>query len=596
MFSCIAFGGALSIPDCLARVAPAMSEEGSQMADEAAKSPSSWRRILLALGNPKTAYMALFGFAAGLPYALLLGTLYAWLTDARVDLETMGVFSLIGLAYAFKFLWSPLLDRLNLPVLSLLGPRKQWIVTAQLMLGAILLVLSTLNPVSSLGWFSLLAAIGAFASATQDVVIDAWRVDVADEEATIDILSTVYQMGYRIAALVGGALALFLAERTSWPTVYAVMGAIMAMVGLAGIFAPEAETTEARIGAAEEELEELRGPGEVEPAVRKWSLLAIGAMWAWALITVGVFMVRSLGSDPDARPDSVAFIATQGPLVVVATVVVPAMIAGWLVYLKHKGHRVLAEARPPETAFDRFIDHGYRALILPLVDFIGRLGWAVIVVLGLVLTYRITDSIWGSFAYPFYLGELAYSKDEVAVASKFFGVGALMVGLAAGGALLTTIGRMATLTFGALIAALTNLLYADLAIGGARMQAVSDASGFTWLVTHLGGDARLAKLMMTIAGENIAVGIAGAAFVAYLSSIVSRKYAAVQYALVSSLTLLVGTLGRGALGKMIEQRGYYDVFILTCLIGMIAVVLCVIEWIRERRLGKDSGVVAPEAA
>ena len=147
----------------------------------------------------------------------LLGTLYAWLTDAQVDVETMGVFSLIGLAYAFKFLWSPALDRVDLPGLRRLGKRKQWIVTAQLLLGGILVVLSLLDPLSSLGVFSLLAGIGAFASATQDVVIDAWRVDVADEVATIDILSTVFQMGYRVAALVGGALALFMAERMGWP-------------------------------------------------------------------------------------------------------------------------------------------------------------------------------------------------------------------------------------------------------------------------------------------------------------------------------------------------------------------------------------------
>ena len=549
-----------------------------------------WRRILAALGNRKTGYMAIFGFAAGLPYALLLGTLYAWLSDAKVDLETMGVFSLIGLAYAFKFLWSPLLDRVDLPLLARLGRRKQWIVTAQLLLGAILLVLATLDPVAALGWFSLLAGIGAFASATQDVVIDAWRVDVADEVATIDMLSTVYQMGYRIAALVGGALALFLAERTSWPTVFMVMGAIMAAIGLISTFAPEADQTTAQIGAAKEELAELRHAGEVHPRVRLWSLLAIGALWAWALITVGVFMVRSLGSDPEARPDSVEFVATQGPLIVIATVIVPALFAAWLVWLKRSGRHLLAEAMPARTGIDRFVDHGYRALILPLIDFGSRLGWAVIIVLGLVLTYRITDSIWGSFAYPFYLGELQYSKDEVAVASKFFGVGALVVGLAAGGTLLTVIGRMATLTLGAAIAALTNLLYADLAIGGARMQALSDATGFTALVSGLGGDERLGRLMLAIAGENIAVGIAGAAFVAYLSSIVARKYSAVQYALVSSLTLLVGTLGRGALGKMIEVRGYYEVFLLTTAIGFVAVLLCAVEWWRIARLGARAGI------
>ena len=101
--------------------------------------------------------------------------------------------------------------------------------------------------------------------------------------------------------------------------------------------------------------------------------------------------------------------------------------------------------------------------------------------------------------------------------------------------------------------------------------------------------------MITIAGENLAVGIAGAAYVAWLSSIVAKGYSAVQYALLASLTLMVGTLGRGALGEMIEQRGYHYVFIFTALIGVIAVVLCVLEWIRENRAGKQAaGIVAPE--
>jgi len=561
------------------------------MAEAAGKTDKpGWRKVLTALRNPKTGYMLLFGFAAGLPYALLLGTLYAWLSDAQVDLETMGVFSLIGLAYAFKFLWSPALDRIDLPVLRKLGKRKQWIVTAQLMLGAFLVILSMLDPKSALGWFSLLAGLGAFASATQDVVIDAWRVDVADEVATIDILSTVYQMGYRIAALVGGAFALFLAERTSWPVVYLTMGAILLLVGFAGLFAPDADSEIGDANAGDPH--GLRDIGQINPKTRMTALIAVGALWAWALITVGVFMVRSLSADPDARPDSVAFISTFGPLVVIATVVVPALIAAWLVKMEKSGKNLLTAAVPAKGPADRTLDHLYRALILPLTDFVGRIRWALVLVLALVLTYRITDAIWGSFAYPFYLGELQYTKDEVAVASKFFGVGALMLGLGLGGYLLTTIGRMVTLTLGAFLAAITNLLYADLARGGAVVQAVSDTIGFSWLVTQLGGDDRLAKLMAAIAGENVAVGIAGAAFVAYLSSIVSRQYSAVQYALLSSLTLLVGTLGRGALGKMIEDRGYFDIFILTTMIGFVAVILCVIEWIRVARLGKDSGMDA----
>ncbi len=559
-----------------------------------AEKPGAWHALRVALTNRKTGYMLIFGFASGLPYALLLGTLYAWLTDAEVDVETMGVFSLIGLAYAFKFLWSPALDRVDVPLLKRLGKRKQWIVTAQLLLGAILVILSLLNPLTALGLFSLLAGIGAFASATQDVVIDAWRVDVADERATIDILSTVYQMGYRIAALVGGALALFMAERLGWPTVYAVMGAILLGVGFLGLFAPDAERSAENMADERANLATLRQPGQLKPKVRAWALGAVGLLWGWALVTVLIFMVRSLSADPDSRPDSTEFVSQMGPLIVIATVVIPGLIAGWLESMRKQGRHVLTSAAPLRGGFDTALDHGYRALILPLAEIIGRLRWAAVLVIALVLTYRITDAIWGSFAYPFYLGELEYSKDEVAIASKFFGVGALLLGLALGGALLTLIGRMTTLTLGALIAALTNLLYADLAIGGARMQAASDLTGFTWLTSLFGADERLSKLMLTIGMENIAVGIAGAAFVAYLSSIVAKGYSAVQYALLSSLTLLVGTLGRPALGQMIEEQGYYDVFILTTLIGLFAVVLCIVEWVRIARSGRPENAPPPE--
>lgn len=587
----------------------------AEAAAEPKQTKPGWRTLVRSLRNPKTIYMALFGFAAGLPYALVLGTLYAWLSDSgEIDLETMGVFSLIGLAYAFKFLWSPALDRLDIPGLRRLGKRKQWIVTAQLVIGAALTSLSFIAPSNeTIGIFSLLAGLAAFASATQDVVIDAWRVDVADDVATIDILSTIYQMGYRIAALVGGALALFMAERTGWPTVYLSMGGLMLLVGFLGLWAPDADAKAMKALEAQQGTDPhgLREAGQLLPKVRGWALAAVGLLWGWALLTVGVFMVRSLSSDPEARPDSVEFISTMGPLIVIATVVIPAFIAAWLERMRNQDRFTIpaqiSDSDEPQTgsfisnyaassSTDRAMDHLYRALVLPLTDLIGRLGWAMIIVIALVLTYRITDAIWGSFAYPFYLGELEYTKDEVAVASKFFGVGALLVGLALGGYLLTAIGRMLTLTLGAFFAAVTNLLYADLAVGGATMQAVADNTGFTWLVTQLGGDERLSKLMMAIAGENLAVGVAGAAFVAYLSSIVSKGYSAVQYALLSSLTLLVGTLGRGALGQMIEEQGYFDVFILTTLIGMFAVVLCIIEWVRQARLGKKAaGVVAPDA-
>lgn len=537
-------------------------------------------KLIASLGQRKTGMMFIFGFSAGLPYALLLGTLYAWLSDAKVDLETMGVFSLIGLAYAFKFLWSPVVDRLKIPGLHRLGRRKSWLIPAQFLLGGIFLVLSILNPQTSLGWFSLLAGMGAFASATQDVVIDAWRVDVADEFATVEMLSTVYQLGYRIAALAGGALALFLADWYDWPFVYAVMGGLMIVVGCASFFAPDTEAMDAN-----EANDELREPGSLKPKVRAIALAIVGVFWAWALITVIVFMVQSLGSAPEDRPDSVQFIRNMGPLIVIATVIIPAIIAAILEKWRKQGRYIISESIKVQSAADRILDHGYRALLLPLTDIMGRLGLAAILVLALVLSYRITDNIWGSFAYPFYLDELQYTKSEVAVASKFFGVGMTMLGIALGGVFFTYFGRMATLTIGAATAAASNLLYADLAAGGAGLSFFSKISGFGWLVGLFGADDRMAKLMLAITGENLAGGLAGAAFVAYLSAITSQRYSAVQYALLSSLTFLVGTLGRGALGEMIERQGYFPVFLFTASLGLLAVILSIMEWIRQKRQG-----------
>lgn len=579
--------------------------------DTEAKAKPGWGTLLRSLRNRKTAYMLLFGFAQGLPPALFLGTLYAWLSEAEVDLETMGVFSLVGLAYAFQFLWSPLLDKIDIPGLRRLGKRKQWIAPMQLVIGFALAVMSALDPKNALAWFSLLAAIGAFASATQDIAINAWRIDVADEVATIDILSTITQMGFRLASLVGGAIGLIMAERYGWPFMYVMFGGLMLAIGFAGLFAPDARVSGDRAANAavnRDELVELYQPGEVTGKVRGKALLGVGLLWAWAIGTVVVFMVRSMTETPENRPDVTLFTATYGPLIVLATIVLPAFIAAWVVKQKRDGINVITPAGAAESApAIGFTDHLYRALVLPLVEFVNRMGWSLMLVLALVLTYRITDSVWGVFAYPFYLGELGFTGEDVAFASKILGIFAILIGLALGGWLITVFGRMFMLTFGAVIAAATNLLYANLAAGGAAMQAASDAIGFTWLVnTTANGLAPLffvaappseglARLSFTIFWENLAIGIAGAAYIAWLSSIVAKRYAAVQFALLASLTLLIGTLGRGALGEMIENRGYYDVFIFTALLGVVAVALCLLEWWRQRRLGKAAGLVAPEA-
>jgi MFS transporter, PAT family, beta-lactamase induction signal transducer AmpG len=544
-----------------------------------------WKLLKAAFSNRKMGIMLAFGFSAGLPYALLLGTLYAWLSEAGVDLETMGVFSLIGLAYAFKFLWSPIVDRVELPILGRLGRRRSWLIPIQLLLGLSFILLSQLNPQTSLGWFSAIAGICAFASATQDIVIDAWRVDVADETATLEILSAIYQLGYRIAALAGGALALIMASRIGWPQVYLIMGIALLFVVLASFAAPDTPRPDSTADVGK-----FAEAGELSLRVRAWAMGLVGACWIWALFSVISFMIESLGATPEARPDSGDFIKFKGPLIVIATVIVPAIVAALLNYFKKNGKYVLAEAEPVRTGVHRFVDHCYSALLMPLAEIVGRLGWASILVLSIILTYRFTDAVWGPFALPFYLQELKYSNDEVAIASKFFGVGMTMLGIALGAISFATLGRMMTLILGALVAAASNLLYADLSQGGSGIDIFGSYSGFYWLAELFGSDARFSRLLIAIAGENLAGGLAGAAFVAYLSTITSKSYSAVQYALLSSLTFLVGSLGRGAIGKMIETEGYTYVFYLTASLGLIAVVLCIIEAIRVRGRPETAGV------
>jgi PAT family beta-lactamase induction signal transducer AmpG len=168
-------------------------------------------------------------------------------------------------------------------------------------------------------------------------------------------------------------------------------------------------------------------------------------------------------SPDDPNPPVVGdFTKTMGPLIVAATVILPAIVAAVFNWMQHRGKHVLAADAPAADTGGKAADHAYSALILPLAELVSRIGWGVIVVLGLILSYRITDNIWGSFAFPFYLQELNYTGDEVAFASKIFGVFMTMAGIAIGGILFATVGRMPTLLIGAIVAAASNLLYASM--------------------------------------------------------------------------------------------------------------------------------------
>src|SRR3569623_1593612 len=228
----------------------------------AATRPKGFRLLAAALRTRKSAAMLAFAFSSGLPFALLVGTLTAWLGEVKVNLATIGVLSWVGLPYAFKFLWSPLVDRLELPVIGRIGRRKSWIMLCQALMICALIGLGLTDPTVHIARFALFAFIGAIGSATQDIAGDGWRIDIADEQSPVELLSAIYQMGYRTASIVGGAGALYMAARMSWPTVYLVMAVLMGVMLAITLTAPDTERPPRAV------VEVLAEPGEINPRIR----------------------------------------------------------------------------------------------------------------------------------------------------------------------------------------------------------------------------------------------------------------------------------------------------------------------------------------
>src|SRR5207342_1151005 len=247
----------------------------------AGQRPKGWKLLRAALSTRKSSTMLAFGFSSGLPYALLIGTLNAWLGEAKINLATIGVLSWIGLSYSFKFLWSPVVDRLKLPVLERIGRRKSWILMCQAIMILSFAGLAATNPATNIGTFALFAVLAALASATQDIAVDAWRIDVADEDTTVELLSAVYQFGYRIASIVGGALALVLAARMSWGLVYLLMALLVFLVILITLYAPDTK----RPGTSELHAS-LNEKGALNSRARAIALTIVGLSWLWAISSI----------------------------------------------------------------------------------------------------------------------------------------------------------------------------------------------------------------------------------------------------------------------------------------------------------------------
>ena len=427
---------------------------------------AGWVDALAAYRHPRVAAMLFLGFSAGLPFPLVFATLSALLADAGIDKKTIGFFAWIGLTYSFKFLWAPIVDRLRLPLLGrLLGQRRSWMVLAQLGAAAGLFAMARLDPAADVQSFAWVALAVAYSSATQDITIDAWRIEAVAERRQ-GAMAAAYNFGYRTAVLVGGAGALYLAEFYDWGIAYKVMALCMG---------------------------------------------------------VGLITALLIG-EPRRRLDE-------------DTVAVEAAVVGALA----GGDRsVLGRLRAWFAA----------AVIAPFVEFFQRNGRFALVLLALILTFNISDRVLGIMANPFYL-DLGFTKAEIASVAKVFGFAMTIAGAALGGVLVARYGSLRTMLLAAVMLALTNLMFAGLAVAGPRLD----------------------LLVFTISGDNLSAGLAGVAFIAYLSGLTNQAYTATQYALFSSLMSVVGKFISGWSGVVVEAWGYPTFFIYAACTGIPAILL-----------------------
>ena len=472
--------------------------------------------------NIKSLRMLLFGFSSGLPILLVFSTLSVWLVKAGVSRSTITMFSWAALAYSFKFIWSPIIDNLRIPIKNL-GHRKSWLLISQLMIILSLIFISFTDPSKTLIFTAIGSVLIAFSSASQDIIIDAYRIESAPQKMQ-GALSSMYIAGYRIAMLIAGAGSLYLAsffgvevyDVNVWKKVYLIMAFLMLIGVLTTLYSPEPNVN------------------------RKISLLSLNDQLRFLIsffLAISMFIFTySLLENPFNNND---------PLIkffyAVIRISLCFLSAGFLVYLLSKINFIKKNAASI-------------AYINPITNFIERYGKTALLILLLIGLYRIADIVMGVVANVFYL-DRGYNVKEIATYSKFFGVFATIIGGIIGGYSAIKIGTLKALFFGALIAAASNLLFAWLAIS----------------------DPNIKILIIVITADNISSGFAGAAFEVYLSALTSIKFTATQYALFSSLMLLLPKVLAGYSGAIVDGIGYANFYIFTAIIGIP--VLLLIFWI-----------------
>lgn len=500
------------------------SQDNAQMSEVPASYPERARSSLRALAvytERRVLVMLLLGFAAGLPFLLIFDTLSVWLRQSGLSLQSISVFALATLSYALKFVWAPLIDRVRIPVLdSLLGPRRSWMIVTQAVVILGLWLIAGSNPELNLLKVGALAAMVGIAGATQDIVIDAWRIEAVDESRS-GAMAASYQWGYRLAMIVAGAVPLFLAESFGWQLSYAVMASLMA-IGVAGaLLAPREHSVRPPVLQASSLQSRPIAEG-VEWAIRLFIIIIAAVLMGSGLSGNSTMLQatwRMLGASAESI-DSLQTVWTLSPSGVYVQVGC-VLIGLFLLALACKPLPGI-RTRPGERLG--------RAYGEPLRNFFNRFGGGLgALILALICLYRLSDFVLNIMG-PYYL-DLGFTLSEIAEVRKIFGVVALVVGVALGGYCVARFGVLRTMLIGVFASPFSNLV-------------------FIWLTTQ---GPEVWALYLVISVDNLATGFAGTALIAYMSSLTSVGFTATQYALFSSLYALLGKLVASQSGRIVES-------------------------------------------
>jgi len=462
--------------------------------------------------------MILLGFSSGLPLSLIFDTLSVWLRTADLSLTTISYFSLVTFVYSLKFVWAPVLDRVGLPGLTfMLGHRRGWILASQAVIMLGLWAISTMDPHSQLGLMAVAAIVIGFAGATQDIVIDAWRIETAGESDDRQaVMATATAWGSRIAPFVSGIVPLMLADTLGWGFAYALMAGLMAL-GVLGVFLAPKE--------AEHKVRPIDyGDAPARPALEALEWAARLALMLMAICLLGAGLTANIDLFKSAFPSAEIFDAAKAAWTSKTAGVfwqVPAVLVGL-------GLMGLACLPLPGT-LTRPGAYLRQTFVTPIAAFFKRYENLAGLVLALICLYRVSDFLLNVNG-AFYV-DLGFDLTVIASVRKIFGVVMTIVGVSLGGLVMTRFGMKTGLVFGAIVGSFSNMAYAWLATQG------NDVTAFS----------------ITLAIDNASGGVAGTVLIAYMSSLISKGWAAQQYALFTSLYALPGKLLASQSGRIVES-------------------------------------------